>query len=397
MRFPGQLPCLEVLLVASFIFKLQIRVYFWSAEPIVYQDCRTDLTSAIVIYLQCLGGIYFNALIEQDGFVPQSCEQLTEVVVPLDPEVSLVNQVKISAMAESDERVACPNCIPSRHPRIILKIAGYDVCGILDTGAETSLIRQGIFDKINQKLGAIPCNEARIVIEGFSGRLGSVRGSVDLHVQLPANMVSFIHTFGIVNDNLIPNCMLLGIDFMAAHGLSISGHLNECSQDLECELQRVQLLCVGVVALQESTPVAMSCRCRKASPIREHVPITLSTMLEWQSIAAKQEDDPTLQELRRMTEDQVPKAQWLPCLESYKFYKVDFLVWEKLLFCQQKQQPQPVVVVPGDTLVEVALTLHVSMAHLGRDKMVHLLRQHLCIRTFILLQVTYVPRVLIAN
>lgn len=92
--------------------------------------------------------------------------------------------------------------------------------------------------------------------------------------------------------------------------------------------------------------------------------------------------------LKEVFNGNLPKSQWPVCLNPFKFPKVSFIVRDEVVFCCQQQQPEPVVVVTQDILDEVALTIHMNMAHMGRDKLIHLLRQHVCILNCMRLRVT---------
>ena len=63
MLHSQQVPCLEVLLAASFLYRLKVHVYFWSADPNVFVDSRSEGPTT-VIHIQCVGGIHFNLLRE---------------------------------------------------------------------------------------------------------------------------------------------------------------------------------------------------------------------------------------------------------------------------------------------------------------------------------------------
>ena len=65
MRWQGQLPCLDFLLAASYLFKVKFYVYFWTPQPIIYQYDNYDP----IIHLQCLSGIHFNPLIKVVDYI----------------------------------------------------------------------------------------------------------------------------------------------------------------------------------------------------------------------------------------------------------------------------------------------------------------------------------------
>ena len=64
MRFQGQLPSMELLMAASYLYKVKIYVYYWNSQPVFYQFDDYEQ----VIMLQCLGGVHFNPLVQLRGF-----------------------------------------------------------------------------------------------------------------------------------------------------------------------------------------------------------------------------------------------------------------------------------------------------------------------------------------
>ena len=211
MLHSQQMPCLEVLLAASYVYQLKIFVYFWCTDPIVFLDSRMKGANT-TIHIQCVGGIHFNPLkevTEQRAATQEAATQGLEVyTVRLAPE-------QRGARQSSDPEITsyhCATCGTSTHPRIKVELAGQQVCGILDTGAEVSLIRKSVVEKCQAEQGLRYGMDHHIHIEGFSGLMGKAEGTVNIQPQLPSNFTSFDHSFCVVSDCLIPHCMLLGID-----------------------------------------------------------------------------------------------------------------------------------------------------------------------------------------
>ena len=141
MKHSGQLPCLELLLVASALYDLKILVYFWSSEPITYVYNKN---SSSVVHLQCLSGIHFNALVEKTcgAAATDHCSQSASSVL-----------AGISNMSVRERKVyfQCDKCQQSDHPKIKVGVGSQEFCAILDCGAEISLVREssGIFVAVN--------------------------------------------------------------------------------------------------------------------------------------------------------------------------------------------------------------------------------------------------------
>ena len=90
-----QLPSVEVLLAASALYSVRIHVYFFQESPVVYQCSSLTTTELLNAYLQCLGGIHFNPLVETKHFninIVPNC-----VITPM------VGENKASGEVESSE------------------------------------------------------------------------------------------------------------------------------------------------------------------------------------------------------------------------------------------------------------------------------------------------------
>ena len=65
MKLPGKLPSLDIIMVACRLYGIKVYVYFWPESPVIYQYRQEDEN---VVHLQCLSGIYFNALVEVKSY-----------------------------------------------------------------------------------------------------------------------------------------------------------------------------------------------------------------------------------------------------------------------------------------------------------------------------------------
>lgn len=160
-------------------------------------------------------------------------------------EECLINQVLSEPTIVRDDQSICHHCRPST----VFRLGDCELCGILDFGAEVSLVRESIFLRVEDELKLGPNYGVALHVKRLTGQFGVIRGTVDLKVCLPAEMISRTHTFAIAPDEMIPNCMLLGIDFMASHGLTINDVSNSCCQQLEREPVRRQVLCTSSRAI----------------------------------------------------------------------------------------------------------------------------------------------------
>ena len=65
---------------------------------------------------------------------------------------------------------------------------------------------------------------------------------MSVELPLPTCFISFVHRFYIEQDDLMPHCVLLGMDFFSTHELAIDGATSSCMQDLPSSKGRVNLL-----------------------------------------------------------------------------------------------------------------------------------------------------------
>ena len=70
MKNVNQLPCIEILLAASYLYRVRVLVYFWGDEPVVFSSLPEKISpnSSGTIHLQCQAGIHFNPLVEMSAY-----------------------------------------------------------------------------------------------------------------------------------------------------------------------------------------------------------------------------------------------------------------------------------------------------------------------------------------
>ena len=367
MLHSQQVPCLEVLLAASFLYHLKVHVYFWSADPIVFVDSRTEGPTT-VIHIQCVGGIHFNSLRE-------SGRQCSTVPILEIYQVRAAPSVNVEKKKDDLDitRLHCGTYGASTHPQIAMEYAGHSFCGILDTGAEVSLMSYSICEKFQQVQDLQKEQQCYINIEGFSGLMGKTDGTVDVELQLPADFISFVHKFYIVKDDLIPHCVLLGMDFLSTHGLAIDGATNSCMQDLPSSRGRVNLLHTeGVATWKVSCAHSAPERGESESVVDGVVEESLALIVDIDLVRRLQQTS----ELSSLLEHvkSVPVGEWPQQYHPFRSAHKKLVVRNKVVY---HEDGVTVPVVTPDLIIETALTSHHNMAHIGRDKLVHLLRRHM--------------------
>ena len=64
IRHNGVLPCYEILVAASDLFKVEIHVHHGMQAPIIYKSGHSD-NNTDVVHIQCLAGVHFNPVINR--------------------------------------------------------------------------------------------------------------------------------------------------------------------------------------------------------------------------------------------------------------------------------------------------------------------------------------------
>ena len=65
-------------------------------------------------------------------------------------------------------------------------------------------------------------------VVGFSGERTAITQTVTLSFSINNHVFSKRHKFAIVSNNIIPNCFLLGLDFMNTHDISVDFYTDTC-------------------------------------------------------------------------------------------------------------------------------------------------------------------------
>ena len=366
-RLHGQLPPVEVLLVCSYMYKLKLDVYYWNGDPVSFVDWR--IVPVDTVSLQCLAGIHYNLIRRVSGgsMVSKPVYYCSEPIERTAVQGSLDADSNISPVDLCD-------CRPSSHPLIQVEVGGSKFCAVLDTGAEISLIRRDVFDRISESIPLTLDKDQVVYIEGYSGLVASMAGGVDLQLLLTAGMQCKKHTFAVVDTQLISQCFLLGIDFLSANSLAIDA-ARDCIIQVKPRIVEQKFMPYRV--MQSPYPVAHVSTTEDLPPPdveRESLPVEISPFLEEGSVKHDQKSDPSISSLGECVLS-VPRKEWPTGLSGFCRTSYDYQFRDGVLFC--KSGVNLTVVVSWNLLVRIVLALHLLLAHIGRDKMLHLLRQHI--------------------
>ena len=316
------------------------------------------------VSLQCLGGIHFNALVAVDQSVAPENSDVMNISVPVQQEVLSLRDKGITT-------VECNCCAPSSHPRVAVSIGSLEFCAIVDSGSEISLIRKSIVGLCKQESDLLIKQNEVVQIEGFTGVSRLTEGTVRLILELGDTVETRAHNFAVVPDEIIPNCCLLGMDFILRNNLSIdcaaglcllNGNVNAAVELLPC-VQEAEVL-VTVVSADSSAGEHPECSAEE----------TITNLLDVESAKNVQATNPYLLELLELIKAGIGKEEWPDHVKQYRSAGNKLCVRDGILVFIDG--PLQAIVVSLDLLVDMAIAAHFRMMHIGRDKLVHLIRRH---------------------
>ena len=373
---PQQLPPVEIMLVCSFFYKVKLEVFYWSGDPVTFVDWRIQPQSAIS--LQCLGGIHYNLL--KHSVAGNMLHK--PVYYCVEPPLRPVSKINIEVNQAETESAASCECPMSSHPCISVGVGEDEFCAVLDTGAEISLVRRDVFDKL-AALTPLTLDINQVVyIEGYSGLVSSMAGGVDIELVLPNGMQGKPHTFAVVDNHLISQCFLLGIDYLTANSLAIDAS-EDCVMQVRPHLIIEKLrpyrvasnLCSVTQVRDPDRSVERTVVEEPLTVTKEPLPTGVSRLLDEVSIEYTQQNDPVIAQLTEYVLSLSPRESWPSELWVYRDSTCEYKIRDGILLCRVGEYET--VVVPWNLLVRMVLSLHLALAHIGRDKMLHLIRQHI--------------------
>ena len=397
MRCSGQLPSFDLLMAASYLFSVQVHIYFWPKSPVIYQYDDMKVDSERVVSIQCISGIHFNPLSPRIRYKPpdvQSCS--VSMVITNNVDYFITEERGEDVFAGLD--VECNSVIPdlpsfscghstSTLPCVGIKFREGEVyCALLDSAAEISIISHDLLERIKSHL-PIEIALGRVCDAlGLSGHRETINKSVELtfivtgqEIQLsPGGINKNAHKFGVVPSHIFPYCMLLGMDFMEKFRVEIDLHACICTV-LEMSMPLLQNG-GGEVAL--IYPISTERTSHKLSigkvgddlrfVIEGHSSSVscLELTNDLDSIRCVQTKCSDLHLLCKMISKRIAPYKWPKTLKLYKKHHNNVLIDNDVLYFNKNEL---VTVMPFEFLVGVALTIHREFAHVGRDKLLALL------------------------
>ena len=403
MQYPGQLPGVEVLFAFGRLFGCVVYVHYGGHKPVAYfPPSGRSSSEPSRVHLQCLSGIHYNPVHEMHYFLPPDVVDNLEVasdhkvsyggpVLSCRSEDLLSDEEEPEVLVVCSEVQFCPVDWCTLHERthmssLMVKLGDTHYCALIDTGAQVSCISQSLFRTLDLSLNT----DVRFVIAGFGANNSPTLGVVDLTVGLPGAILEpLLHNFVVVEDRMMPFCVILGADYLLVQQVDLdfaSKRYLQKGEPIPGQLMWTQ----GEVAAQSSFPLQIKF-CRLSSQTRRVCIGTVGDDVDFEVARDSENNVTCLKSL--ITRDQIVNHQsrskllralkrrlvsgqlsWLQSLAAFKRYRQRITLSDGVLLYTSAEGHQAYVI-DFSLMVEVLLVVHYEMAHVGRQKLLDLVRR----------------------
>ena len=180
--------------------------------------------------------------------------------------------------------------------------------------------------------------------------------------------------------------VLLGLDFMIEYGIDLDFNSNSCKHDLVeiCQLVSNPFGCVPIPAVLLTQTETCSHKLKSKivnNDVRFEIEgnsstITgLSLLTDNDTIRFIQSHCPNLKLLYRHLMRETEVKAWPNCIKNFSRFVKKLSIQDGIIVFSN---PNPVIVVSFNIILELAIVIHFSFAHLGRDKLLDLISSLAC-------------------
>ena len=357
MCIPGVMPFQEVLMVVSKIFRVIVYVHYGAEIPIIYKDERVKGKNTFALHLQCVGGIHYNWVIEKKSY--ERCSESRQDSVEDEPFENMgecrVELVQSMEEAVSLESLGCQHGLQGKM-KVKVHIDGVNFCGLIDTGAQVSLVNECVVNEVIQKGENIEYKDSRIRITGIGEGQVLAWKQVRLKIMLGSDL-EVEQEFIVLGKKDMPYCFLFGVDFLRLNHFSVdvgNKSLNR-GENVLVRLQHENVNMLNFVGLIE---IGMNDKNR-------------SELLNEEDIEEMQNACPVVRELRKCVLSRICVQEWPSLLRDLKSYADRLLMCEGLLYFKKKLKDEnvwvPVMSLVG--MIGLVLIFHNRLGHLGKNKL----------------------------
>ena len=356
----------EILIFVSKIFGISVFVHFGGKQPIVYHyegNCQGG--GEVVLHLQYLEGTHYNLVKENwayermDTPTPIDCPDRIEEEDFQEADQEAVNDIRIMFVHKGEyafelcEHLAA-GCLISE-----VTISNRRCCALIDSGAQVSLVRRSVVNGLIGDGISIVSEPLRLTIVGLGEGEVCAYASVKICLESDSGE-GFEHQFVILENEAMPCCFLLGIDFLKVHRLSVDvahdlvlrdGKVVMEMKDVSDEHGFVGVIELGIEGASE--------------------------VLTDQDICDMQESCPLIRELKECVVNELPVRKWSDNLSEYSRYFRELVECAGVLYYCRKDQNGENMYVPAMSVVGViglTVIIHRKYGHLGKHKLWHYMK-----------------------
>ena len=377
MSFPGIMPFQEILIIVSELFKTLIYVHFGMTKPIIYR-AKNLKESKYVLHLQWLGEVHYNYVIETKYYDRVDIE---------DDDVN-ENECEIDFVMEVEEPVEVCVC---KHGNIggmtvVLQVNDKRYCGLIDTGAQISLVNASVVREEERQSWILSRRSVNVNIHGIGEGCVIAWEEVGLTVSI-GKLMNVSHKFAVLNEEQMPYCFLIGIDFLRLKGLVVDlGNERLLKNDMVIAQMQSDEFClisfVGRVWVDENETMSSEEVNENECVLNENEKFLEKNdedLLSSEDIERMQQDCPIISQLRECIMNGVPVSEWRGLLMYFKRFANKFVISSGLIYFKREWMNEemyvPVFSISG--AIGVCMLVHERLGHMGKIKLWECMRERM--------------------
>lgn len=375
MAQPGQPLLTEALLAFAKCYQLDVWVHHGMDYPVIYSTSPAADTSDRV-HLQCLANIHYNPVRETSLYSGKEQSKITnEDFENNECSGHLATDYETDEVQVMCTSVSSSNCMHNNEQGSgpIVHIDEMKSCSLLDTGAPISIITNDIvkilLEKKSPEIKFVPCDVTQIM--GIGRNAVPVLGIATLDFSLSGVDNKVTGVFAVVPSGMVPCCVILGLNLIEQLKMEINFETMNVTVNNNSE-RYIFPICLNAAWITESGSLDEACSFTCQLPGTTTTPT--SVLLTDQFVQQLQEANFVTKRLKNHILERDHTEVWRNnCLQRFKRYSNVLKVCLDILYYEGDCKLLPVV--PFTFLVEIILTVHWHMAHIGRHKLVHAIQQ----------------------
>lgn len=235
MLNPGQLPCVEVLLVAAEMFNIEIRVYHGMKQPVIYKKEANKISGNVpILYLQCISLIHYNPFYVRKNIEAHVNKDDGRLVNMIQANYDSISSDKSEDSSDSEEydEAKSVNCdintvaIKCNHEvlpysQILVYYGNCQLRCLVDLGAQISLITESRWRDLKNEDNRLRLCNSNNKILGVANSQANILGYAQIKLNIMTDTESVEIPFAIVKDSTIPCCVVLGINYIKRNAIII--------------------------------------------------------------------------------------------------------------------------------------------------------------------------------